>query len=267
MGRRDTSALDVLRDMRRRVFYAFPDRLRSQVASRLPDRALLPEWRGKRYWDDLYGGPDRDPFRLDSTPDEHLKYAATLELCGPGPFASALEIGCSIGTFTELLAPRCERLLATDISQDAVTTARERLVDQSHVEIVAKDVTRDFPEGPFDLIVASDVLYYWTYGENVRVLAAMEAALHPGGALVLFHYVPRMGSVLNGTEVHDLIAAETNLTSVFADEREYGAGRLYRVDRYECAPALSDTLLGEARRQALRVGEAAVRPPNGDRSA
>ena len=48
-----------------------------------------------------------DPWDYERSDYEHAKYAATLAACGAGPFASALELGGSIGVFTELLAPRC----------------------------------------------------------------------------------------------------------------------------------------------------------------
>ncbi len=240
------------RRARKRALYALPERWRSRLRRVLPAGLLLPEWRGRSYWDAFYGGADRDPFGLDRLPEERAKFEAALQLCGPGPFQRALEIGCSVGTFTELLAPRCGSLLATDISSQAAATARKRLVGIDHVRIDARDVTVDFPEGTFDLIVASDVLYYWTPEENLRVLRAVEAALRPGGAFVLLHYAPRMGSLLNGSEVHDLITAETALEHAVAETREFGDGRFYRVDSFRRAPDLADALLDETRsRHAL----------------
>ena len=49
------------------------------------------------------------------------------------------------------------------------------------------------------------------------------------------HYVPRMGSVLNGDEAHDVLAANTTLRHVLAERTEFGPGRTYRVDRFEKA--------------------------------
>ena len=63
----------------------------------------------------------------------------------------------------------------------------------------------------------------------------IEAALDDGGAFVAVHYVPRMGSLLNGDEAHDVLAAHTTLRHVLAERTEFGAGRTYRVDRFERA--------------------------------
>ena len=63
---------------------------------------------------------DPDPWGYHSSAYETAKYAATLDACGPGPFASALELGASIGVFTARLAPRCRRLITLDAAPTAV---------------------------------------------------------------------------------------------------------------------------------------------------
>ena len=70
---------------------------------------------------------DSDPWDYATSEYEQAKYAATLQACGPGPFAHALELGGSIGVFSALLAPRCERLDTLDAAPTAVAAARERL--------------------------------------------------------------------------------------------------------------------------------------------
>ena len=50
---------------------------------------------------------DADPWRTLSDPAERAKAAHVLAVCGDGPFAAALELGCGIGALTADLAPRC----------------------------------------------------------------------------------------------------------------------------------------------------------------
>ena len=47
---------------------------------------------------------DPDPWGYATSEYERDKYEATLAACGEGPFADALELGASIGVFTQLLA-------------------------------------------------------------------------------------------------------------------------------------------------------------------
>lgn len=73
-------------------------------------------------------------------------------------FARAIEIGCSEGTFTELLAPTCDSLLAVDISTVALERARSRRAWPASVKFAKLDLVSDALPGQFDLVVITDVL-------------------------------------------------------------------------------------------------------------
>ena len=78
---------------------------------------------------------DPDPWSYETSDYERVKYQRTLAACGPGPFSTAIELGCSIGVFTALLAPRCRRVVAIDGSATAIARAQMRLTDQPQVEL------------------------------------------------------------------------------------------------------------------------------------
>jgi cyclopropane fatty-acyl-phospholipid synthase-like methyltransferase len=134
---------------------------------------------------------DPDPWGYTHSQYEREKYAATLAACGSGPFARALELGASIGVFSELLAPRCHRLVTVDAAPTAVATARERLSGQSQVEVILGEIPEAIPVGTYDLVVASEVLYYLSPERLDRTLAALEQQLEPGARLVAVHWRPR----------------------------------------------------------------------------
>src|SRR3954447_4714176 len=98
------------------------------------DRVRRMRKASRRSLERFYEG-EHDPFHFDSNPYEHAKFEDLLGVIGPGPFERGLEIGCSIGTFTEQLAPRCGELLATDISQAAVERAQHRLAGHGNVRV------------------------------------------------------------------------------------------------------------------------------------
>jgi hypothetical protein len=52
-----------------------------------------------------------DPWGFDTSPYEQAKYRQTLAAVGARRFTAGLEVGCSIGILTRMLAPRCESLL------------------------------------------------------------------------------------------------------------------------------------------------------------
>ncbi len=119
---------------------------------------------------------------------EQTKYEQTLELIPEGPFEDVLELACAEGHFTHQLAPCAGRLLATDISGTALERAAERCKGADNIEFQQLDMTRDEIPGRFDLIVCSEVLYY--FGRRDRLRASVDkltSALKPGGRLVMAH--------------------------------------------------------------------------------
>lgn len=229
LGSRSRQALIRARES---MIFAIPDRWRGRVAAKLPARLVPPEMR-PGFFDHFFDAGD--PFGFDRNPEEQLKFHRTLEVCGEGPLGRVLELGCAVGSFTEVLAPRASDVLALDVSQAAVDQVASRLQDHANVRAKAMAIPEEFPEETFDLVVASDVLYYLSVEELKRCLERIEGLLPKGGAFVAVHYVPRMGSVLNGDEAHDILVAHTSLRHVLAERTEFGAGRTYRVDRFENA--------------------------------
>ena len=95
------------------------------------------------YFDRLYQ-ENEDPWNFESSDYERDKYAATLAALPNEHYQNAFEIGCSIGILTQQLATRCEQLLAVDGSDIPLQRARERLVEEKHVQL-KKMRTRYFP--------------------------------------------------------------------------------------------------------------------------
>jgi SAM-dependent methyltransferase len=149
------------------------------------------------------------------------KYAFTLALCGDGRFQRALEIGCSMGLFTVMLAPRCEHLLAVDISQTAIDRAQIQASDFPQVTCQRLSMPLDLPVGPFDLIVCSDVLYFWRAQDLQRAIPAIANLLAPGGRFVAIHWLGRVLAISNGTVVHDLLQASMPLPYIERGEQNF----------------------------------------------
>src|SRR6202000_3253872 len=98
-------------------------------------------------------------------------------------FRRGFEPGCSIGVFTRLLAGRCDRLLATDILEVPLAAARERTAGLDQVEIQRMTIPDEWPTGTFDLVVLSEIGYYFEPRELDRVLAATGPSLRHRGLL------------------------------------------------------------------------------------
>ncbi|HET9075089.1 MAG TPA: SAM-dependent methyltransferase [Solirubrobacteraceae bacterium] len=173
-----------------------------------------------------------DPWDYRHSEYEQAKYAATLAACGPGPFRCALELGASIGVFSALLAPRCEELVTIDFSTVATARARETLAPLGHVRVLTGEIPAALPVGRFDLIVASEVLYYLAPAALAVTLSALGERLVPGGRLVAVHWrEPGSERPLSTAAVHEALAAQPWLER--GGEGGSDGAEAYRLDRFE----------------------------------
>ena len=121
----------------------------------------MTESRSAAHFQRIYEA-NADPWGFGSNPYEQEKYRRTLRALGDRRFAAGLEVGCSIGVLTRLLAPRCDLLLGVDLVEQPLQSARARCADQPQVRFERMQVPREWPDERFDLIVLSEVLYFLT---------------------------------------------------------------------------------------------------------
>jgi SAM-dependent methyltransferase len=166
------------------------------------------------YFENLYA-QSTDPWGFETSEYERRKYERTLAVLGERRFHRGFEAGSSIGVFTAMLAGSCDELLAVDTSERAVEIARRRLAEHPHVRVERRTLPEEMPEGPFDLIVASEVLYYWPREVMLEALRRFEGILAPGGVLVAVHWRKETRTYpLQGDEVHELLVRHAHLANV-----------------------------------------------------
>ncbi len=156
-----------------------------------------------------------DPWGYTTSAYEQGKYAATLAACGTGPFSQALELGASIGVFSALLAPRCASLTTIDASATAVADARARLIGLDQVHTLLGTIPGDVPECGFDLVIASEILYYLSEAELAATLVTLRARMRPRARLVAVHWCPEGPErPLGAATVHATLRAQPWLRAV-----------------------------------------------------
>lgn len=140
-----------------------------------------------RFFEELFTSRP-DPWHYTSD-YEQTKYRQTLELLPAKRFRRALELACAEGHFTVQLAPHVDRLLAVDISTTALNRTRQRCAGFNHIDYQQCDLVHDpMPDGRFDLVVCSEVLYYT--GTRValqHVADKLLESIEPGGYLLMTH--------------------------------------------------------------------------------
>jgi len=184
------------------------------------------------YFEQVYAESD-DPWGFATRPYEAAKYRTTLDTLPRDRYRSGFEIGCSIGVLTAQLATRCERLLAVDVAERALAQARERCRALPHVRVERMEVPNTFPDERFDLILVSEVGYYWGWDNLAIAQRKIVEHLEPGGHLLLVHWTPFVDDYpLTGDEVHEefLAAAEAGngLRHLIGSRHE-----TYRLDLFE----------------------------------
>ena len=153
-----------------------------------------------------------DPYGLAERWYEARKRAISIALLPAPRYGTAFEPGCSIGMLTAQLAGRCDRLLSCDAIAQAVTAARTRTAGQPGVRIEQRTIPGQWPDESFDLIVLSEVLYYFDDADLDQVLDLAVKALNPGGHLLAVHWRhhapdhPR-----GGDEVHQILVGDPRL--------------------------------------------------------
>jgi SAM-dependent methyltransferase len=156
------------------------------------------------YFDEVYRA-NTDPWNFETSAYEREKYATTVAALPRPLYQRGFEVGCSLGVLTEQLARRCAHLLAVDIAEAPLVRARQRCAHLPQVEFRRLSLPAEFPVGAtFDLIVLSEVGYYWALPDLERTAELLLAALEPGGHLLLVHWTPPVHDYpLTGDEVHD----------------------------------------------------------------
>ena len=137
--------------------------------------------RKARFWDRIARQYAADPIA------DMAGYEATLQrvLSFLNPGHDVLEIGCGTGTTALRLAPFTRRLLATDVSQEMIHIARDKLAARPLPQLsfaVADADAQVFGQGIYDAVLAFNMLHL--VSDLDRALAQAVRALRPGGLLI-----------------------------------------------------------------------------------
>jgi SAM-dependent methyltransferase len=171
---------------------------------------------GPEYFDEVYAAAP-DPYGFESRWYEQRKYAITLALLPARRYGDAFEPGCSIGVLTGLLAPRCDRLLAWDGAAAAAQAAARRNAAWPQVRVEQRRLPADWPDGSFDLIVFSELLYYFGDDDLGLIVSRAAGSLRPGGTLIAVHWRrPAANHPRSGGDAHAAVARQPGLARLAA---------------------------------------------------
>jgi SAM-dependent methyltransferase len=161
----------------------------------------------RTYFDEMYK-TDIDPWQFESSWYEQRKYALTMAALPDVRYRSAFEPGCSVGVLSRLLAERCDYLLATDIVPAVLERARQRCRPVPTANFELRAIPEAWPVGPFDLVVLSEIAYYFDRPALSQIMTHVLATTTPSATIVSVHWRGETNYPLTGDEAHAVIDRE-----------------------------------------------------------
>lgn len=169
-----------------------------------------------------------DPWEFASSQYERDRYATIVRALNNKHYQCAFEPGCSIGILTAQLARFCDRVEALDISPTAVARARARCERLPNVQILCGSLSEMIPDEEIDLVVFSEIGYYFTEAQLSSLATKLVRRMVPKGTFLAVHWLgSSQDHVLDGDGVHNILKTLPNL-SLVQSERYSG----FRLDRW-----------------------------------
>lgn len=177
----------------------------------------------QRHFEALYAASD-DPWDVRHSWYERRKRDLLLACLNKPRYRSVFEPGCGNGEMSLALARRADRLLACDGSASALAAARRRLDESgaslhggaphAEVRLQALNLPAQWPRAErFDLIVISELAYYFDAAVLRALFADAAASLEAGGELALCDYRHDFDDRVTATDdVHGIADATPGLT-------------------------------------------------------
>lgn len=179
----------------------------------------------RRYFDWWHRQPD--PWSHAVDPEERRKYRVTLDHLSTMQYRRILDVGCSEGVLTRMVSQEYPdgEVLGVDIAARAIRRASRS--SGRNLRFACLDILTQTPPGHFDLVLCSEMLYYFGRGERLRLVTeCLRQPVRPGGQLVLVHPWPE------ARQLYRYLDADPRLRMV-GEHVEHGVRRPFAVTRYE----------------------------------
>ena len=155
---------------------------------------------------------DDDPWQFATSEYEQRRFEITVASLPDVRFGRVFEPGCAGGELTVRLSQRCDELVACDGSPTVLRRARQRVAEAAdplcRVELDVGVIPEWWPRGDFDLIVLSEIGYYFDAPALSELVARVEGALVDGGTLLAVHWRGvSEDHLLSGDEVHTIVGS------------------------------------------------------------
>jgi cyclopropane fatty-acyl-phospholipid synthase-like methyltransferase len=133
-----------------------------------------------------------DPWEYFSSSYERQKYERTLAcvLKWRGARENVLELACSIGAFSGMLADHFDNVTAIDLSREALRRAIDNNRGKKNIRFVQGDLRSFELCRRYDVIVCAEVLYYVMEKDARSVCRRLDEHLAPHGTIFVTYGIP-----------------------------------------------------------------------------
>jgi len=184
------------------------------------------------HFDDLYRA-NADPWKYGTSSYEAEKYSATLAALPRRRYRSGLEAGCSIGILSQLLATRCDRLMAIDVSEIAIGRARKLAVNAPNIRFEQRRIPQGWPSRRFDLVVLSEILYYLSPAQVAGTARRVTGGLDSDGTVATVNWLGETDAMQTGEQAADLFIQQARPALKRSWHRRTAH---YRIDIFQRCP-------------------------------
>jgi hypothetical protein len=186
-----------------------------------------PDTTGEKFFEDKYR-ESHDPWNFATSLYELGRYDAIVHALGAHTYRNAFEPGCSVGVLTARLAVLCSHVDAMDISPTAVRIAQARCSRLGNVRIRAQALDESVVLKDIDLLVLSEIGYYFERERWHKLAQHLVHAVIPGGTVVAAHWLGRSEDhAQHGDEVHQALGS---IPTIVLEHAERNVG--FRLDRW-----------------------------------
>ncbi|WP_182086507.1 bifunctional PIG-L family deacetylase/class I SAM-dependent methyltransferase [Aureimonas sp. ME7] len=213
----------------------------------MPGAVPAPEHFARLYAD------DGDPWHARSSAYEAEKREAAVRLLGSRRYERALEAGCGEGHLTAALVQTGVARSGLGVDREpAIVERAARRYGETGAAFRVGSLPDDLPDGPFDLVVFSEVLYFLDEDTLGKLARRLPALLTEGADLLLVSYLGPTDTPLPGREAADFLVASLGSRVTCQEIRETPD---YRMERLEWRPASGEAPADDA---AGRTGASGI---------
>ncbi len=154
----------------------------------------------RKYWETIAPKYDTEIFDVLQNDVSGSIVAAIEEMASPEK--TIMDIGCAVGKWIPVLAPKFKQIIAADISAKNLQLAKEKYLEYKNVEYHRMDFSADqLTVAPCDSAICINAILTDSLEKRINFFQSLSLCLNAGGALVLV--VPSLESKLYANIIAD----------------------------------------------------------------